>query len=58
MLGALSGVKTFRTDRDGAIKITEAAGGLKVKTFSDHRLQKADGLSAELQNMRRLFQSW
>jgi beta-lactamase superfamily II metal-dependent hydrolase len=58
MLGALTGVKTYRTDRDGAVKIAETARGLTVKTFRDYRLQKAGGLSTEMQNIRRLFLSW
>jgi competence protein ComEC len=58
MLGALTGVKTYRTDRDGAIKITETARGLTVKTFREYQLQKAGSLGTEMQNIRRLFRSW
>lgn len=58
MLEQLRAVRVLRTDRDGAIKITEAAGGLKIKTYKDHAFVKADSLPKEWQNISRLFQTW
>ena len=58
VLERLSGVKVFRTDRDGAVKITEKDGGLDIKTYSDFVLEKADGPAAEWRNLRRLFLKW
>ncbi|MFN3479659.1 MAG: ComEC/Rec2 family competence protein, partial [Thermodesulfovibrionales bacterium] len=51
------GAKIFRTDRDGAIKLTEGERGFNVKTFNDFALEKATGLESELRNLRRLFQT-
>lgn len=58
VLERLSGVKVFRTDRDGAVKITEKDGGLDIKTYSDFVLEKADGPAAEWRNVKRLFLRW
>ena len=58
VLERLSGVKVLRTDRDGAVKITEKEGGLDIKTYSDFVLEKADGPAAEWRNVRRLFLRW
>ncbi|MFN3395348.1 MAG: DNA internalization-related competence protein ComEC/Rec2 [Thermodesulfovibrionales bacterium] len=52
------GTKIFRTDRDGAIKLTEGEKGFNVKTFNDYSLEKATGIKSELRNLRRLFQTW
>lgn len=52
------GARSFRTDRDGAIKLTEMDKGFNVKTFNDYALEKATGLKSELRNLRRLFQVW
>jgi competence protein ComEC len=61
-LERLSGIKIYRTDRDGAIKISEtgsaAAGGLKVKTFREYRLKRTVSLSGEWSNIKRLFMRW
>jgi competence protein ComEC len=58
VLERLSGVRVFRTDRDGAVKITETESGLDIKTYNDFALEKADGPAAEWRNVRRLFSRW
>ncbi|NJD57202.1 MAG: DNA internalization-related competence protein ComEC/Rec2 [Nitrospirae bacterium] len=58
MLQALAGTKIFRTDRDGAVKITETDSGLKVKTYRDYAFARADTLTGEWNNIRRLFTCW
>jgi competence protein ComEC len=57
-LDALHGVKIFRTDIDGAIKIRETAKRLEIKTYNDYRLQRAKSLSDEMKNFKRLFETW
>lgn len=54
----LKGIKTYRTDRDGAIKITETSDGLKVKTYRDFQFEASKGMSAEWRNVKRLFMMW
>ena len=54
----LSGVNVLRTDRDGAVKITETDSGLEIKTYRDSVLEKADGPAAEWRNIRRFFSRW
>ncbi len=51
-------VRTYRTDRDGAVKITERAGGLRVKTYNDFMFERVKGISGEGRNLRRLFEKW
>ncbi len=59
MLDMLNGVKVFRTDIDGAIKITELKdGSLRLRTYSDFRLKEAGGIGDEIMNLRRLFSVW
>ena len=58
VLDRLSGVRVLRTDRDGAVKITETESGLDVKTYNDFVLEKADGPASEWRNVRRLFSRW
>jgi competence protein ComEC len=58
MLEALSGKKILRTDQDGAVKVTEHAGELQVKTWHDAAFEIADRPGKELRNMSRLFSSW
>ena len=45
----------LRTDRDGAVKITETGTGLEIKTYRDSVLEKADGPASEWRNIGRLF---
>ncbi|MBI5641722.1 MAG: MBL fold metallo-hydrolase, partial [Nitrospirae bacterium] len=58
MLDALSDAQIFRTDRDGAVKITETAGGLQIKTYQDYALERADAWAKEVKNIKRLFSTW
>ncbi|MEK6673578.1 MAG: hypothetical protein AABY42_08920, partial [Nitrospirota bacterium] len=58
IIDRLKGIKVYRTDRDGAVKITETPYGLKVKTFRDFRFEKAHGISGEWRNLKRLFMKW
>jgi len=57
-LDALQGVSIFRTDIDGAIKIKESKNGLEIKTFRDFQLESTKSFPVELQNIKRLFQTW
>ncbi len=58
MLEQLQGMRVLRTDRDGAIRITETPHGLRVKTYRDYAFEKADSLQKEWKNIRRLFETW
>lgn len=58
ILEKLKGRDVFRTDLDGAIKITETEKGLAVKTYKDFAYEKADSLEKELRNIKRLFSTW
>ncbi len=58
MLERLTGVRVFRTDLDGAIKITDNSGSLLIKTYRDFAFEKAYSLDKELSNIRRLFVTW
>lgn len=57
-LNALYGAKIFRTDIDGAIKIKETAKGFEIKTFKDFHFEKAESLTDEIKNLKRLFETW
>ncbi len=51
--------RVFRTDRDGAIKISEGDGGkVLVKTWRDFRITEAKGIKDEWMNINRLFWVW
>lgn len=52
------GVRIYRTDRDGAIKITETAGGLSVKTCNEFVFERVKDISGEGRNLKRLFAKW
>jgi competence protein ComEC len=58
MLDALQGVKTFRTDTDGAVKISESINGFKLKTCGDIQFLKARSFKEEKRNIKRLFETW
>jgi beta-lactamase superfamily II metal-dependent hydrolase len=58
VLERLAGSEIFRTDRDGAVKITETDEGLNVKTCRDSAFQEAESLNGELKNLELLFSSW
>jgi competence protein ComEC len=57
-LERLNGTTLFRTDRDGAIKITEISEGLAVKTYRGFLFEKTRSISGELRNIKRLFAKW
>jgi competence protein ComEC len=57
-LEKLAGIRVFRTDRDGAVQIRETADGPAVRTYAEFGLKKANSLSAEWANIRKLFVSW
>lgn len=58
MLEVLQGVRIFRTDTDGAIKIRELDKELEIKTYRDLQIGKAKSLGDEMKNIKRLFQTW
>ncbi|MGQ9569664.1 MAG: DNA internalization-related competence protein ComEC/Rec2 [Thermodesulfovibrionales bacterium] len=58
MLETLNGTKIFRTDLDGAIKISESQNGLEIKTYEDFRLKKTKYIREEVKNFKRLFERW
>jgi competence protein ComEC len=58
MLNTLQGVRTFRTDLNGAVKIRESEKGLEVKTYEDFQFQHAKFLGDEIGNFKRLFETW
>jgi len=57
-LDLLEGLKVFRTDMDGAVKITEKDNGLAIKTYNDFRFSKTRNFKGELRNIKRLFEVW
>lgn len=57
-LERLQGIKVYRTDRDGAVKVTETPEGLSVKTYRDFTLERTRSVGGELRNFRRLFAGW
>lgn len=58
VLERLSAMQVFRTDRDGAVKITETKDGLAMKTCRDFTFEDANGPAAEWRNIKRLFSRW
>lgn len=57
-LERLQGVRIYRTDRDGAIKVTETSTGLDVKTFREFGFERARSITGEWKNIKRLFARW
>jgi competence protein ComEC len=57
-LDMLEGAKIYRTDMNGAVKITEKNGGLEVKTYRDYRFSKTKNLAGDIKNIERLFRVW
>ena len=47
VLDKLEGKSIFRTDQDGAVRITEKGEGLIVKTCREFMFQKADNIKTE-----------
>jgi len=58
MLEALNDVRLFRTDIDGAIKITAKPDSIETKTYSDFQLVKANSISEEIKNIKIIFSTW
>jgi competence protein ComEC len=58
VLEKLAGKKIVRTDRDGAVKMTETREGLEIKTYREFALKNADNVATELHNLTRLFTVW
>ena len=57
-LEMLEGVKIYRTDMDGAVKIMEKDDRLEVKTYMGYRFSKTKNLAGEIKNIERLFRVW
>ena len=57
-LEMMEGAKIYRTDMNGAVKITEKDGRLEVKTYRDYRFSKTKNLAGEVKNIERLFRVW
>jgi competence protein ComEC len=58
MLDTLNGSKIFRTDLDGAIKISESERGLEAKTNEDFIFERTRSFRGEIKNITRLFMIW
>jgi competence protein ComEC len=58
MLDTLNGSKIFRTDLDGAIKISESERGLEAKTYKDFMFKRTRSFRGEIKNITRLFMIW
>ncbi len=58
MIDALNGAEIFRTDIHGAIKITESRNGSETKTYRDFQFKHANSFWEELNNLKKLFQTW
>ena len=52
------GIIIYRTDRDGAIRLTEGEKGFKVKTYDNFILKEDKSLKSELRNLKMLFEVW
>lgn len=57
-LEMLGSAKIYRTDMNGAVKITEKDGSLEVKTYRDYKFSKTKTLAGEIKNIKRLFEVW
>jgi competence protein ComEC len=57
-LERFQGARICRTDRDGAVKVTETPEGLAVKTFREFTFERVRDLSGEGRNIVRLFARW
>lgn len=57
-LDGLGREEIMRTDTDGAVKISETARGLDVKTWKSFQFKRANSLADEMNNFRLLFEKW
>jgi competence protein ComEC len=58
-LARLTGIQIFRTDRDGAVGISEMTdGNIKVKIWREMMMKEAKTFEGELANLRKLFLLW
>ena len=57
-LDMLANSKVFRTDINGAVKVTEKDSRLEVKTFKDFQFEKTRNFKGEMKNIKRLFVVW
>jgi competence protein ComEC len=57
-LNALGREEVMRADTDGAVKISETARGLDVKTWKNFQFKRANSPADEMKNFRLLFEKW
>ncbi len=57
-LRRLEDVRVYRTDKDGAIKLSEGEAGFGVKTYRNFAFEEVRNLSGEWRNIGRLFSMW
>ncbi|MBF0318907.1 MAG: DNA internalization-related competence protein ComEC/Rec2 [Nitrospirae bacterium] len=58
VLDNLHGIPVYRTDRQGAILVSETQRGFKVKTQFDYELIKTISFGEELKNLKRILSVW
>jgi competence protein ComEC len=58
MLDILQGTRVYRTDIDGAVKISESGKGIDIKTYGQFQLKEAKSWSDEMKNFSLLFETW
>jgi len=58
MLSLLQGVRVFRTDRDGAVKIQNSSNSIAFWTHREFQFKKPRSFADELKNIERLFETW
>ncbi len=57
-LERLGDAKVYRTDRDGAVKITEKEDKFEIKSYRDFQYLKTKNLNEEIKNIKQLFMVW
>ena len=58
MLEILQGIRTYRTDVDGALRIRRSEKGPDIKTHGEFLLKPAGSISGEMRNLRLLATTW